>query len=662
MNSISSVFGRVPNLLSSQTMLSSINRSNSQLLELQIKLSSGREVSRPSDSPVFASTISVLDDLLERREQRVRNLSEASSLLGSVDSAMAEMSDLLLQAKGVGLSQIGVGSDTETRRNQALVIDSILDGMQSLGNREHRGMFLFAGSAVGTQPFNGNFGGIQYAGSGDGMITDLGLGSSTPVTIAGDKVFGALSARIEGDRDLDPNASPETLLSDLGGARGLGVRPGPISVMVDSVPIEVDLSGAITVEDVRSTLEAAIQTLDPGATIDLDPASGDRFQVTGSAGTSIVIEDPDESTAAADLGLVGTFIGGTPTLGDDLQPRLTWNTEIGALDGVDVPLGTIRLENAGQVRELDLSGVTTLADLRNQVQLLDIGVRVELSESGDRISFKNELSGGSLAISEVSGGATATQLGIRSFAGSTRLDDFNDGRGVGIVSGSFDPVTGAPDPSRDVDFSIGLHDGRSFEVDLAGAETVQDVLDALNTAAVAAGIAVPSEFDAGLAVNGNGIELSDLTVGDADLQVTAQNGSSAARDLGILGSSSGATLAGEDRAMVAVEGVFGHLKALRDALMADDEAGISFATQRLEADITRTIEARAEVGVRARRVQDAVSREEDLRVQDLSLKSTLQDLDFTDAAIRFSQLQQQLQAGLTTAGQITRLTLLDFLR
>ena len=66
--------------------------------------------------------------------------------------------------------------------------------------------------------------------------------------------------------------------------------------------------------------------------------------------------------------------------------------------------------------------------------------------------------------------------------------------------------------------------------------------------------------------------------------------------------------------------------------------------------------------MRAQRVEAALTREEDLKVQDLSLKSTLQDLDITDAAIRFSQLQQQLQAGLSTAGRITSLTLLDFLR
>jgi flagellin-like hook-associated protein FlgL len=40
----------------------------------------------------------------------------------------------------------------------------------------------------------------------------------------------------------------------------------------------------------------------------------------------------------------------------------------------------------------------------------------------------------------------------------------------------------------------------------------------------------------------------------------------------------------------------------------------------------------------------------------------VQDLDFTEAAIRFTQLQQQLQAGLATAARTSALSLLDFLR
>ncbi|MCP4938725.1 MAG: hypothetical protein GY921_06030, partial [Phycisphaeraceae bacterium] len=333
-----------------------------------------------------------------------------------------------------------------------------------------------------------------------------------------------------------------------------------------------------------------------------------------------------------------------------------------ALDGVTTPLGSLRIENAGQVRVVDLAGVTTIGDLRDTVELLDIGVRIELGASGDRIAVKNELSGGAMSISEVGGGVTATELGIRNFSADTLLSDFNDGRGVAIRSGSVDPISGNLDPDADVDFTVSLHDGRSFDVDLAGAETVQDVLDAIKGAAGGIGLVVPGEFDAGLASDGNGIAFTDLTVGGDDLSIERRNNSTAAADLGIQGSTAGATLAGTDRATVAVDGVFGHLKALRDALYADDESGIAFAVQRLEADIARSTEARAEVGVRARRVEDATIREEDLQVQDLSLKSTLQDLDFTDAAIRFSQLQQQLQAGLSTAGRITSLTLLDYLR
>ena len=144
--------------------------------------------------------------------------------------------------------------------------------------------------------------------------------------------------------------------------------------------------------------------------------------------------------------------------------------------------------------------------------------------------------------------------------------------------------------------------------------------------------------------------------------VATLNASFAAEDLGILGSSTSATFTGEDRATVAVESVFSHLAALRDALLANDERGISLATDKLEGDIQRVASSRAGVGVRSQRVADAATREEDLKLQDTSLKSQIQDLDYTEAATRFTALQQQLQAALTTAARTNSLSLMDFLR
>jgi flagellin-like hook-associated protein FlgL len=661
MSSVPSVFSRVPNALSSQLLLGSISRTNNQLIQLQVQLASGKALNRPSDNPIGASTVGVIDNMLERRDQILRNLSQADSMLGTLDATMQDAGDLLLEARSVGLSQMGVDSDPQTRRNEAEVINSILQSMEGLANRDYRGIHLFAGSATGSSPFTGLLGGYQYNGSGNGLVTDIGLGDNTPVTISGEEAFGGLSARVEGHRDLDPDLLPETRLSDLDGARGLGITRGSVSVNVNGVETQVDLSDASTIEDVYTRIEAAIQATDPGASVEIDPINSAGFRISLSVGTNVTISDPQVGVTAQDLGIAGTYAGGTSTAGGDLNPGLTWITPVDSLTGVTTPLGTIRVENGSQSRDVDLSGAETIQDIRNAIEQLNLGVRVEISESGDRISVHNEVSGLQMSIGEVGGGTTATELGIRSFDSETQLSEFNNGRGVDILSGSVDPVTGLPDPDRDLDFQVTLGDGRSFDVDLAGALSVGDVIQAIDDAAAAAGIATPGEFRVGLASDGNGIQLDDLTGGGGNIEVSSLNNSSAASQLGIQGSAS-ATLTGEDRAKFAVDGVFSHLIALRDALLADDDSGIAFAVDNLEQDITRSTEARAKVGVRAQRVADAMTREDDRKVQDLSLKSSIQDLDFASAAMRFSSLQQQLQASLSTASSVSNLTLLDFLR
>ena len=55
-------------------------------------------------------------------------------------------------------------------------------------------------------------------------------------------------------------------------------------------------------------------------------------------------------------------------------------------------------------------------------------------------------------------------------------------------------------------------------------------------------------------------------------------------------------------------------------------------------------------------------REEDLIIQDKSLRSEIQDLDYASASARFASLQQQLEAGLSVAARSTSLSILDFLR
>ena len=658
MSTIPGSIARVPNLLSSRMMLGNLTRTNTSLLDLQSQLATGVRVLRPSFDPVASATIGSLDFALELRAQHLRNLQQADSMLATVDQSLGDINDLILEAKGIGLSQIGVGSDSATRANQAQVVDSIIQSLVDIANRDQSGIHFFGGEATSGEPLSEMFGFYRYTGFGESMMTDLGMSSGVGITVSAEDALGTMSSRMRGLVDLNPDLSSETLLSDVRGARSLGIEASSIMVDVNGTQLTVDLSDANTVGDLVTSLQTAIKTVDVFASVSIQDGA---LAITPTLGP-ITFSDTDTGTMASDLGLNGTFLSGVTTAGLDLDPKLTEQTTISDLSGVSFPMGSIRIENGGQIREVDLSGVTTIGELQNTIESLQIGVRVELDDDGRRLNFRNELSGASMSISEVGGGTTATELGVRTFSGATQLSDFNGGRGVGSVTGGFDPVTGLPDPQLDMDFQITLSDGTNFAVDISGALTVDDVLASIADAATGAGLTLPADFEVGLNPDGNGIFLSDGTGGAGALSVERLNNSTAAQDLGILGTANGAILAGSDQAQVASDGLLTHLIQLRDALLADDESGIAFATEQLDADTLRAAEARAEVGVRSRRIADSLAREEDRSVQDQALRSNVRDLDFAEAATKFALLEQQLQASMATISRTQQLSLLDFLR
>ena len=250
MSTIPGSIARVPNLLSSQMMLGNLTRTNSSLMGLQSQLATGIRVNRPSMDPVAASSIGALDFLIEQREQQLRNLNQADSLLATVDQSLGDISDLILEAKGIGLSQIGVGSDAETRSNQAQVVDSILRSLADIANRDQGGIHFFGGSATAADPMIEMNGFYRYAGFGDAMQTDLGLASGVGVTLAAEDALGAMSARVRGRVDLDPALDFSTRLTEIRGARGLGIEPGSVRVDVNGTELIIDLSEADSIGDV----------------------------------------------------------------------------------------------------------------------------------------------------------------------------------------------------------------------------------------------------------------------------------------------------------------------------------------------------------------------------------------------------------------------------
>ena len=679
--SIPSNLSRVPNILASKITLGGLTSTNSQLLQLQTQLATLKRVNRPSDDPVSASLVNVLDQELEASAQRGRNLSHASSVLGVLDQRIGAIYDLVLESKTISSSQLSGSSDAETRASQATVIHSLVNELYSSLNDDYVGLSLFAGSSVGSRAVETFEGGFRYMGDRDGLRTDLGGALDFPLTLSADDVVGSFSARMEGAVDLNPTLTPETLLKDLRGPMTGVDEMGSVSVTLNgSTTIQVDLSEAETVSDVMDMLESAIretglpvlQFAYPNG-IEIDPTTGNRLRVNVAGINTVAFSDGPTGAAASALGLDGvtyTFSVGTDISANvDLNPKVTDRTTIGSMNpSVALDVGSdLLIRNGNRTGTVTVTSGMTVGELKEAVRRLDIGARVEINENGNAVDFVNEVAGTRMSIEE-SGGTIATTLGVRTMMAGTPLSVFNDGRGVEIADGEVDE-TGAPDPFRNVDFEVALSDGTTFTVDLVPGDTasVATLLARINADAAASGLTIgtgPGEFQARMDVNGNGLILEDFRGGAAPVSVTSLNGY-AAEDLGFLDGTTTtgtpARLTGSDRTGVRVESLFTTLLDLRDSLEADDARGITFAGERLETDLDRLNRARALVGGRAQRVEESERRLEDKTVLDTSIKSELQDLDFFEASSRLTLLQTQLQASIQVAAQSVPLSLLNFL-
>jgi len=387
-------------------------------------------------------------------------------------------------------------------------------------------------------------------------------------------------------------------------------------------------------------------------------AFADTGNSGGAASTLYVHIAPGETMAnqvVAAVNAEGTF---TTTLdAADSESVVKAGTGLVSLDATATTAGGswvpfdqasgVQVVQGGQAFALDFSKANTVSDLLNVFNGSEADVLATINAAGTGIDVRSRLSGADFQIGEL-GGQTATQLGIRTYTGQTRLEDLN--YGVGLPTGTGD------------DLAITVGDGSSLSIDLSGTTTIEDVLDRINGNAANTGLVT-----AQLANTGNGILLTDTSGGTGDLVVAAVEGSQAAEYLGFVAQgqtenrSSSGSLQSADQNYLETASVFDTLIHLRDALSSDDIQAIERAVSNIDQDIDRVSFARAEVGARQQGLDLAKN---NLQDEDVLLRSALSDqmdVDLVKAISDFTAKQASLEASLRASAKIMQLSLLNFI-
>jgi flagellar hook-associated protein 3 FlgL len=225
-------------------------------------------------------------------------------------------------------------------------------------------------------------------------------------------------------------------------------------------------------------------------------------------------EEPINLTGAD---LFGALTGAV-TAAVDLNPRLTESTrleEIRTAAGQRLELGRLVFGAAGETPiSVDLTGADTIGDIINLINE-NAGSLVNAVLGDEGITLTPV--GGSISISDLAGGRLANALGIaigddlsgplggaglrRLLTRTTRIEDFLGGDGLDLAGELL--ITNGP---------------KTVSLDLSGAETVQDILNAINNA----GVSVRAEINA----SGTGIDVYNLVSGTS-LTISERDGTPA---------------------------------------------------------------------------------------------------------------------------------------
>ena len=634
---------RVSTSLRTFTLITQLQKNALRVFREEQRISTGNQLLSIADDPIAAEKIGRMLKSLDGQDQILANLQHADNQLASADSAISEISDLLIEAARIASEQAGSLQSAEERAAQAVIVDGIIDQLKTIGNRQFQSRYLFAGRSINEPPLSTAIGRVTNLADQADLQTLVSNNFLLPFNVTTDSLFGLRNEVVGGYANFDVQLNGNGRVSELGGATNRGVNLGPISVteVGPAITFQVDFSGVETINGLIAKFNSDAAAAGSSLTLGINPVDGATLRIT-SATSGVVVSEVSQGTTAGDLGLKQTVAGMTLD-GSNLNRRATRTTLINDLvpGGLSLSNG-ITITSGTTTTTVDFAGATTLQDILTRINGTGLGIRAVINAAGDGIEIENRIAGTTLVVGE-NGGNDAEALGIRTLDPSVLISRLNGGRGIHPVSGNDIEITDA--------------NGVAFQVDLSGALTINDVIGAINTAATTAGASIT----AAVSTNGAGLQLTGPG-GPNPITVAAVNLSPVAGELGIAKTGTSTLLDGDIVGAFTQTGVFSALYRLRDGLLGDDSSEITEAGSLINKLQRDTASIAGRVGARSRDMQARVQQTEDAVAATTGLLSELKDVDFIEAVTRFQQAQASLQATLQVGSQSLNLSLMDFLR
>lgn len=166
--------------------LRNFNTDMTQLNNLEEKISSGRNINRPSDDPVGAVTALRFRSTITETDKYTANVDSANAWLETTDMALGQAGDVLKRVRELVLQGANDTLPADSRTAIAKEINQLRDQMINIANTTHDGRYIFAGFQTNNSAFT--TGGV-YNGDSGVINYEIGVNTKIPVNINGNAAF-----------------------------------------------------------------------------------------------------------------------------------------------------------------------------------------------------------------------------------------------------------------------------------------------------------------------------------------------------------------------------------------------------------------------------------------------------------------------------------------
>lgn len=177
---------RVSENSSTNSINFSIGKAKAKLEDLQIKGSNLKRIQKPSDDPIGNTDLLAVRSRNMDANQYNRNGDFAKMYLSYTETALEDLTQILMKAKEITIAQSSTVFNPEVRGSVAKEIAQLRNQALGIANRRIGNKYLFAGHKTLTKPFTAEG---QYRGDNGAINIEVAKDIFIPINIDGKSLF-----------------------------------------------------------------------------------------------------------------------------------------------------------------------------------------------------------------------------------------------------------------------------------------------------------------------------------------------------------------------------------------------------------------------------------------------------------------------------------------